>query len=169
MNFAPSMPLVLPPAELTYNISSSLLSGKIDGVFISAHALSGGRGGSKTPGTLNWWLANNPFATHVKLSPDRSVPGGPLPMGRYRLSLHESRTNWLRLMPLLDAAMHGRSGMAIHGRGKRGSDGCIVPTDFAVVTRLCELVRQRRDNAKSEIHLEVVAIGQDLDRQFRTA
>jgi hypothetical protein len=155
-------------AELTYNIASGQLTGRIDGVSISASAGSGGRSGTKTAGALNWWLANNPLATGVKLSSDKSRPGGPLPLGEYKVVLHESRQNWLRLVPLDEAAMHGRSGMAIHGRGPRGSDGCIVPTDFAVVTQLCRLIRNRNSAGGANVVLEVVAIGQDLDRQNRT-
>jgi len=155
--------------ELTYNIASGRLTGFVDGVSISASAGSGGRAGSKTADALNWWLANNPLATGIKLSSDKSRPGGPLPMGEYRVVLHETRQNWLRLIPRNEAAMHGRSGMAIHGRGARGSDGCIVPTDFAVVSQLCRLVRKRAAAGGPDIALEVVAIGQDLDRQNRTA
>ncbi|HEX5390656.1 MAG TPA: hypothetical protein VFW67_12900 [Burkholderiaceae bacterium] len=164
----PLLPSATPP-ELTYNIASGHLSGAIDGQHISAYAGSGGRAGTKTKDGLNWWLANNPFATQVKLPANKSHPGGPLPYGVYSLGLHESRENWLRLVPLDPGSMHGRSGMAIHGRGPRGSDGCIVPTDFAVVLRLCKLVKQRQEAGGAPVRLEVVAIGQDLDRQLRTA
>jgi hypothetical protein len=59
--------------------------------------------------------------------------------------------------------------MAIHGRGARGSDGCIVPTDFHMMLRLCQLVRKHREVTGGDVILEVVAIGSDLDRQNRTA
>lgn len=155
--------------ELTYNIASGQLSGNIDGERISAYAGSGGRAGTKTNGATNWWLANNPLATRVGLPADKSHPGGPLPMGIYRVVLHESRHNWLRLVPADSKMMHGRSGMAIHGRGVRGSDGCIVPSDFSVVKRLCTLVKRRADAGGSNVRLKVLAIGTDLDRQNRTA
>ena len=155
--------------ELTYNIASGILSGAIDGASILAQAGSGGRAGTKTPDGLNWWLANNPFATAVKLSSDHLRPGGPLPIGRYSIVPHESRPNWLRLVPESQNQMHGRAGFAVHGRGPRGSDGCIVPTDFAVVMRLHKLVKQRMANGGPQVLLDVVAIGQDLDRQLRTA
>jgi hypothetical protein len=157
------------PTELTYNIASGLLTGRIDDVFISAYAGSGGRAGSKTPGSLNWWLANNPLATHVKQAANNANPGGPLPMGVYKVILHEHRKNWLRLIPVDQAAMFDRAGMAIHGRGPHGSDGCIVPTDFAAVVLLCELVRRRQAAGGPDIYLQVVAVGHDLDRQNRTA
>lgn len=159
----------LAPPELRFNIADGLLQGRIDGVSISAYAVSGGRAGSKTPGALNGWLANNPYATHVKMPDNKQHPGGPLPMGRYRVVPHESRPNMLRLMPTHGTAMHGRDGMLIHGRGPRGSDGCIVPTDFADVIRLCKLVRRRHDSGGPDVILEVVATGQNLDRQMNTA
>lgn len=156
-------------ADLTYNIASGLLEGQIDGVYFSARAASGGRGGSKAPGALNWWLANNPFATHIKLPANHAHPGGPLPMGHYRLVLHESRHNWVRLIPCDVLSMHGRAGMAIHGQGQRGSDGCIVPTDFSVVLRLAQVLREREERGAAAPILTVIAVGTDLDRQFRTA
>jgi len=58
--------------------------------------------------------------------------------------------------------MHGRDGFAIHGRGKRGSDGCIVPTDFNVVQLVYSLVKAREQADKPAPTLAVVAIG-DLD------
>lgn len=155
--------------ELTYNISEQVLSGTIDGEHIVAHAGSGGRAGTKSKDGLNWWLANNPLATHVQLPANHSHPGGPLPMGVYRVVSHEKHKNWLRLIPLDPSRMHGRSGMAIHGRGPRGSDGCIVPTDFSIVVRLCALVAKRAKSGGRDVRLQVVAIGQDLDRQNRTA
>ena len=157
------------PPELTYNIASGILSGEVDGSHISAHAGSGGRAGTKSKDGLNWWLANNPLATRVRLPADKSHPGGPIPMGTYRVVLHEARENWLRLLPVDERQMHGRSGMAIHGRGQRGSDGCIVPTDFAVVMRLCKLVRSRKEKGGRDVLLRVVAIGPDLDRKHYTA
>lgn len=155
--------------DLTYNISGGLLYGRIDGAQVNGYAGSGGRAGTKDESGLNWWLANNPLATRVKLPDDKSHPGGPLPMGRYYVIPHERRDNWLRLQPVSEARMYGRSGMAIHGRGQRGSDGCIVPTDFTFLRQLCALVKQREDAGGPHVVLQVVAIGQDLDRQNRTA
>jgi hypothetical protein len=153
--------------ELRYNIASGELTGWVAGRRIQAQAGSGGRAGSKTAGSLNWWLANNPFAVSVKKTAHN--PGGPLPLGRYRLVLHESRPNWIRLLPLPGHSMHRRDGFAIHGRGARGSDGCIVPTDFAVALELCTALRDLARAQREAPVLEVFAEGQDLDRQIRTA
>jgi hypothetical protein len=157
------------PPELIYNIASGLLVGRIGNTSISASAGSGGRAGSRTAGALNWWLANNPFATGVKLGTDKSHPGGPLPLGKYRIVPHEKRKEMLRLLPFDPRQMHGRDGMLIHGRGSRGSDGCIVPTDFAVVQLLCSLIRARQEAGQPAVVLQVIAQGQDLDRQLYTA
>ena len=99
-------------------------------------------------------------------------PDWPLPMVTYYLKTHESRPSWIRLIPLANkAAMKGRDGFAIHGRGKRGSDGCIVPTDFNVVQLLYKLVKAREDAGKPAPTLSVVAVGdlERFDRLNRTA
>jgi len=147
--------------DLVYNIVEAHLVGSIDGAYINARAGSGGRAGSKTPGAVNQNLANNPFGTRVKLT--EANPGGALQMGFYTLRTHESRENWIRLNPSPGTNMHGRAGMAIHGRGKRGSDGCIVPTDFNIVLQLHRLCKAREKAGHPAPTLEVVAVG-NLDQ-----
>ena len=155
-------------SELTYNIVETLLTGQVDGVHISSRAHSGGRGGSKLSGVQQYFLADNPFATGVKLNEKKKGSvGGTLPMGSYTLRLHESRHNWIRLIPAAGNSMKDRSGFAIHGRGKRGSDGCIVPTDFNIVLKLCKLAEARKKKGLPEISLQVVAIGADVDKKLR--
>jgi hypothetical protein len=159
--------------DLTYNIVEQLLEGVVDGHAIHARAVSGGRAGTKTAGAENPFLANNPYLTKVKKA--GTTPGGPTIMGKYRLVAHESHSNWIRLVPFSDNAMFGRDGFAIHGRGPRGSDGCIVPTDFAVVQMLYKLVKARQAAHKGAPTLSVVAVGdfdavdKRLDRMSRTA
>jgi hypothetical protein len=149
--------------DLTYNIVEERLTGVIDGVAITAHAGSGGRAGSKAKDAVNIFLANNPYATGVKKRGDRA--GGPLPLARYVLRTHEAKNNWIRLLPIeADKSRLGdRDGFAIHGRGPRGSDGCIVPTDFSVVQLLHSLVKAREDANKPAPTLAVIAVG-DLQR-----
>lgn len=151
-------------ADLGYNILEQVLTGEIDGVAISAHAVSGGRAGSKTKGAVNPFLANNPYLTSVKKLANQ--PGGPLIMGKYSLKTHETKANWLRLVPFPENDMKNRDGFAIHGRGLRGSDGCIIPTDFNVVTLLYSLVRNRENAGEAAPILSVYAIG-DLERYDR--
>lgn len=149
--------------ELAYNIASMRLSGTIDGTEINAIAWSGGRGGTKTAGADSLIIKNNPFLTGLKHDEKKKESiGGPLPMGIYSLRLHESKSNWIRLIGKDITNAHGRSGFAIHGRGPEGSQGCIVPDDFKVVQSIYKLVKARKDAAKPEILLKVYAIG-DLD------
>ena len=86
-------------------------------------------------------------------------------MARYELRTHESKNNWIRLLPVAeDAVLLGkRDGFAIHGRGKWGSDGCIVPTDFHIVQALYALVEAREKSGKPAPTLGVIAVG-DLDQ-----
>ena len=144
--------------DLVYNVVEQLLTGEIDGKRINAHSVSGGRAGSKRAGVVNGFLANNPFATGVKKS--AANPGGTIPLASFELRVHESRANWIRLVPLRGQNLHGRDGFAIHGRGQRGSDGCIVPSDFHNVLLLHSLVKGREDAGRAAPTLQVVAIGE---------
>jgi hypothetical protein len=146
--------------DLVYNIVEQTIAGSIDGVSVVAQAVSGGRAGSKLKGVVNPLLANNPYATGIKKS--GAIAGGPLIMGKYKLKTHESKQNWIRLVPFEENNMHGRDGFAIHGRGKRGSDGCIVPTDFSVVQLIYSLVKARETAGKPEPTLAAIAVG-DFD------
>jgi hypothetical protein len=152
----------MPQPELSYNIAEMRLSGNIDGTIFDTLAYCGGRGGSKIPGAANPIIMNNPFLTSLKEDKEKKIDGGPLPIGIYTLSLHEKKTNWIRLTPKDVVAMHGRDGFAIHGRGPEGSQGCIVPEDFSVVQKICALVKDRKDKKKSSITIDVYAQG-DLD------
>lgn len=87
----------------------------------------------------------------------------------YTLKLHELRKNWIRLVPAKANVMHGRAGFVILGRGKTGSHGCLVPTDFIVVINLCKLVKKNDESGKSPISLEVISVGQDIGKQMYTA
>ncbi len=67
----------------------------------------------------------------------RPVAGGPIPPGRYRLDYlktHRTFGECIFLAPVIvEESIPGisewkkRNGFFIHGRGDRGSDGCIVP------------------------------------------
>ena len=144
-------------ADLSYNLVSKRLRGEIDGIQIDAVAVSGGRAGSKTVGAVAQGIANNPFATAVKKT--SAVPGGPLPLTLYRLVTHERKKNWIRLQPVDANVLGDRAGFAIHGRGMRGSDGCIVPMDFSNVLLIYRLVKAREEAQKPAPTLVVQAIG----------
>ena len=154
--------------DLTFNLADGLLTGKLDGYTVNARAASGGRGNSKSPGAGRYFLVNNFFSSQVKLEKSDPISvGGTLPLGLYRLKTHERRANWIRLNPEPGTNMGIRDGMAIHGRGPRGSDGCIVPADFHVVTKLYELTKQRERDGKPGPVLRVEAVGADVDKKLR--
>jgi len=154
---------IMTRTDLVYNIVEGVLSGAIDGTSICAQAGAGGRAGTKTKGAVNMFLANNPYATHVKKK--AGGVGGPLPMARYHLRTHESKKDQIRLVPFPEdaEALGDRDGFLIHGRGPRGSDGCIVPTDFNVVQLIHKLVKARESAKKPAPTLAVVAVG-DFER-----
>lgn len=158
------------PPELTYNLVDERLRGTIDGVRIDVQAGSGGRAGSRVEGAVNWHLQNNPLATHVGGAKSKGTHlFGPIPTGRYTLRVHESRANWIRLIPDQENVMFSRDGFAIHGRGQVGSHGCIVPSDFSVIARLIAIMKTRASRSAPPLRLAVVAIGSDVDKKFKTA
>ncbi len=151
-------------SDLTYNIVEMRLTGIIDGKTFDASAFSGGRAGSKQKNAVHPILANNPFLTGVKKETKDDI-GGSLPLGMYELKTHEdkkNKKNWIRLNPVAGTNMKTRGGMAIHGRGQRGSDGCIVPEAFDNVLAIHALCAAREKSGRAPPTLEVVAIG-DLD------
>ena len=147
--------------DLIFNMAEQTLTGKIGDTYISARAVSGGRAGSKKKGAVNPLMANNPFSAGIKKT--KNNPGGAIPLRKFSLKTHESRKNWIRLLPLAGEDLAGRDGFAIHGRGQRGSDGCIVPTDFHVVLLIHKLVKACEEAGKPAPTLAAVAIG-DIDR-----
>ncbi|HEX8240418.1 MAG TPA: tlde1 domain-containing protein [Allosphingosinicella sp.] len=147
-------------ADLTYNIVEMTLTGTLDGTDFNARAYSGGRAGSKQDKVVHPILANNPFGMSIKTK--GNYAGGPLPLGTYTMKTHESRKNWIRLNPVDPSKMLGRDGFAIHGRGPRGSDGCIVPQDFDNVLTLHALLKAREKASRPAPLLEVIATG-DID------
>lgn len=120
------------PAVLTFYIAEGMLTGTAGGRMFNLDAKSGGGGGSRARPQGNS-DTNNPGSVGVKTT--RTRRGGPLPPGRYRISAPRRHPH-LGLSAALtpaDAAqgrrMLGRAGFYIHGRGPRGSDGCIVPME----------------------------------------
>jgi hypothetical protein len=152
--------------QLTYNIVDQHLRGNFGGTSISCEAGSGGRAGTKTKNATNWRLQNNALATHVH---DGAHDYGPLPQGKYHMRPHESDEHMVRLDPFPSNIMRGRKGFLIHGRGKIGSHGCIVPYDFANVLKICRAVQSYQHSHKKNPVLQVIAVGTDVDRKFLTA
>jgi hypothetical protein len=152
--------------ELIYNIVEQRLSGRIGCLLINCTAGSGGRAGTRTKNAENWWLKNNALATRVHTGAHLF---GPLPQGYYHMHPHEKHKNMVRLDPFPSNLMFGRFGFLIHRRGRIGSHGCIVPYDDNDVVRIYNGVKKYLATRKKKPVLEVIAVGSDVDLQFRTA
>ena len=148
--------------DLQYNIAESYLKGRIGTFLVHCYAGSGGRAGTKTTGAFNSLLANNVLASHLHHG---AHTFGPLPQGLYYLVPHEHDPNMVRLEPFPGNYMFGRAAFLIHGRGKIGSHGCIVPFDFKDVVNICRAVSQEYRQGRKPV-LKVIAVGSNLDRKF---
>ncbi len=133
-------------SSLTYYIFEGVLVGQAGGSSFHIFALSGGGGGSKStvPGWVAGDVVNNPYMTGLAERDTKSGHrhGGPIPAGLTTIAgprpTTKGKGRWATLVPDPRNAMMHRSGFAIHGRGKHGSDGCIVPTNPADFQRLMD-------------------------------
>ena len=122
---------------LYYSIAQQRLSGEAGGKRVDLFAVSGGGRGRKR-GSPEYSLSS--FSHQRKATP--GVRGGPLPPGFYvvhepgnhpRLGraayLEQTLASFLQTDPLAPSCYYvtDRGGFFIHGRGRHGSDGCIVP------------------------------------------
>ena len=152
--------------DITFNLGDGSLKGYVDQTPISTFAKSGGRGNTKTEGAEVNLLVNNVFSAGVKHTTKDTV-GGSLPIGFYQITPHEKKERqklcMTRRTPLDVPNLHNRDGLLIHGRGQRGSDGCVVPLDFEVVQDIYHCAVKRQQERRKPLILEVVAVGQDLD------
>lgn len=77
---------------------------------------------------------DNAFATGRKLNESTKARGGPIPIGPYTIAKPEEHPHLglaAKLTPYSPKAHRSsldRGGFYIHGRGRKGSDGCIVST-----------------------------------------
>ena len=132
---------------------------------IRSRAVSGGRGGSTTSDGVAL-LKNNPFSTKLKATEGKEGSvGGTLPLGIYSMEPYPvartDRANWVRLVPDSRTPQHGRTDFALHGRGKVGSQGCIVPLDGSAKKIVAAVKAYGGRNGRAPT-LAVVAIG-DFD------
>lgn len=74
-------------------------------------------------------------------APNKLPAGRALAAGIYRLRPHETRAYYLRL--LATAGTPAANANALIYASANGTEGCIVPTDFAQVQRLYDLVKRR--------------------------
>lgn len=129
--------------SMMYLIKERLLFGDVGGEHFSMTAVSGGRAGSKETNVVDNSVANNPYRTDQKLNKPREIVGGPLPCGTYSMEIDTTKmSKWIRLVPHSSNFMGSRGGFAIHGRGSRGSDGCIVPLVYVDLVKLWHAVKQ---------------------------
>lgn len=130
---------------LKYSIRDECLYGSVNGVSFSMRAYSGGGRGS-TKGVERTDIGHWSTAKKAPANFDESDRGGPIPVGLY-LATHYGEHQTLgqcaeltqTIVSLLQrdyASATGlrvtdRDGFFIHGRGPKGSDGCIVPSKAA--------------------------------------
>jgi hypothetical protein len=158
---------------LTYDVANEWLSGKIGNQEISLRACSGGGRASKVhPGGKPGQLGLASWNTQRKQNDARGIRGGPLPVGMYMVQkpahhpdlklsayLQQTLTSMLYENPAAPTgvAVTKRDGFYIHGRGPKGSDGCIVPME-----KFDELMTLLR--AHAPLLLKVVNAGARLDK-----
>jgi len=142
---------------LTYDISKELLYGTVGNHKFQTRAYSGGgRGKQEGHGPGESSLVSR-LSTTIE---DRSkgIHGGPLPHGvyiceyvahhvKYHECVHLKTTDSSRVINSRFAGTpiwHGRlkdGDFYIHGRGKEGSDGCVVPAVPAERVRLSKAIK----------------------------
>ena len=150
-NFSSSRPN--PISSLTYSIYERCLKGRINGIYISYYAVSGGGGASKGKITEDQ-VVNSPYFWQKKSAGHEKAEqrGGPIPPGRYRIccpNSHKSLGLSAAILPIgqtktLLKRVH-RSGFFIHGAGYLGSDGCIVPPNTMEFKELMGLLSQNSE------------------------
>ncbi|MCC6662029.1 MAG: DUF2778 domain-containing protein [Phycisphaerales bacterium] len=147
---------------MTYYIAEARLTGTIGTETFTINAVSGGRAGSRTRGAVNFRIANNPLLVCRKEDEAHGIVGGPIPPGGYTMKPHPKHDYWIRLEPDDTNEMCNRDGFAIHGRGKIGSQGCIVPMQASDLKRLYKTLKEA-----GTARLTVVA-GRDLAGAYIT-
>jgi len=148
-----------PVANLTYNAAAELLTGSIGERHFYIRALSGGgRGSTVAGGARNATSSYLATTALVKDSKGHHLQrGGTLPPGKYKCvymarhpTFHECI--WLnrsaQQMRYINSpfamhpiAHHRGNDFFIHGTGKLGSDGCIVPVHKAERAKLNHAIR----------------------------
>jgi hypothetical protein len=145
--------------ELTYSISRQWLEGSIGTDKFSLRAWSGGGRGRTGAGAETDAGSYNVFRKESEEG-GKHVHGGPIPPGLYicrHLPKHSTFGECIFLEQTLLSLVHidpkahplsgnfirlyNRDGFFIHGRGKHGSDGCIVPNNPAERKRLNNAVK----------------------------
>ena len=138
---------------LTYSIAREWLNGTVNSESFSMRAWSGGgrgRVGSGAEHTLESYDTSRKEA--------KGILGGPLPYGVYIckyvanhpkfhecIFLQQTITSIIQTDVLGRIYATDRGGFYIHGRGEKGSDGCIVPENLGERVRLNRAIKASRE------------------------
>ena len=165
---------------LTYSIAREWLQGRIGNEKFALRAWSGGGRGKIGSGAEHDASSYDVFR---KTSQKKGVRGGPLPPGIYIcryvakhshfgecVFLEQTILSLISIDSDANIDFYDREGFYIHGRGKLGSDGCIVPESEQERRRLNTAVK---DAAAGSVMLQVAERGMPLpasrDTSTRTA
>jgi hypothetical protein len=88
-------------------------------------------------------------------APKKLPGGGALAIGTYRVLPHETKAYCLRLFSMAGTPVANAN--ALIQAAANGNEACIVPTDFALVRRLYDLVKRRVSMGGREVRLQVQA------------
>jgi hypothetical protein len=168
-------------ANLVYDAAAEVLRGSIGALgHFNFHAYSGGSRGHKQGVAANVasrYLHGQANAILSRLATTKEIMnakgeyeqrGGTLPPGHYLCKYvqnHSSFHECILLAPQRDAfaihspfaltaIVHGRGGFYIHGRGPKGSDGCIVPANEGERRRLNQAIK----NFDAKVILQVIHV-----------
>jgi hypothetical protein len=164
---------------LTYSIAREWLQGTVGGERFSTRAWSGGGRGQTDNMAQHGFESYDVFR---KTQHSRGIRGGPLPPGIYLcrhrahhpvfgecINLAQTLTAEIHVDSKGDVRLYDRDKFYIHGRGKLGSDGCIVPENPADRARLNRAIK----NSSGTVMLKVTDVGFPMpaavDRATRTA
>ena len=162
---------------LTYDIANELLSGNVGKHKFYTRAFSGGGRGRKP----KYGSGEDTLRSHLSTTvanEENGLRGGPLPPGDYVCTyvahhhifhecIHLRITNSARYINSAFARFpiwHGRpqdGDFYIHGRGKKGSDGCIVPALPSELHRLTRSIKEA-----SETKLTVINASYELPAEL---
>lgn len=159
---------------LNYSIRDEMLYGTISSRSMSMFAFSGGGRGS-TAGMEQTDIRHWNSQKKAPATFSRQDRGGPLPAGLYLVNYHGVHEHLGRCAALtqtisslvyadpfsdIGIAVTERDGFYIHGRGPKGSDGCIVPSKSGDLTKILDAIKAATD----PIVLIVKNEGADADR-----
>lgn len=144
---------------LTYSISREWLEGAVGTAKFSMRAFSGG-GRGRTGGGAEGSAESYDVFRKESEQGGKHVHGGPIPPGLYVchylehhktfgecIFLQQTVLSLIQIDPTADPRsgqfirFYDRDGFFIHGRGKHGSDGCIVPENGSERQRLNKAIK----------------------------